>query len=122
MDRQRVILVVDDDLSVRKSTLRLLAARGYTAFEAADATEALAKAIEIVPDAILMDLHLEQTSGLEAARQLKAVEALRNVPILLVSATPPVLEESRQVFARVLLKPCPSSDIVAAIEATLQRP
>jgi len=122
MDGQRVILVVDDDPSVRKSTLRLLAARGYKAFEAQNAAEALAKAIEVAPDAILMDLHMQQTSGLEAARQLKAVAALANVPIIAVSATPPVPEEALQLFAQVLPKPCPSNDLVDAIEAALHRP
>jgi CheY-like chemotaxis protein len=122
MDRQRVILVVDDDPSVRKSTLRLLVAHGYTAIEAANAAEALAKAIEITPDAILMDLHMQPTNGLDAARQLQATDGLKNIPIIAVSATPPVQAESLQLFARVLLKPCPAMDIVDAIEAALRLP
>ncbi len=116
----RVILVVDDDPSVLASTLRLLVARGYTAFAATNAADALTKAAEIVPDAILMDLHMRPTSGLEAARQLKAVESLRHVPIIAVSATPPVPEESLHLFVKILLKPCPSADIVQAIEAALR--
>lgn len=121
MDRQCVILVVDDDHSVRKSTLRLLIARGYTAIEAAGAAEALAKVVEITPDAILMDLQMEQTSGLETARQLQTLERLQNIPIIAVSATPPEHEVSLQIFAKILLKPCPSTDIIAAIEAALHR-
>lgn len=116
----RVILVVDDDPSVLASTLRLLVARGYTAFAATNAADAFTKAAEIVPDAILMDLHMRPTGGLEAARQLKAVAALRHIPIIAVSATPCVPEESLHLFAKILLKPCASSGIVQAIEAALR--
>lgn len=119
MDRQCVILVVDDDRSVRKSTLRLLIARGYTAVEATNGAEALAKALEITPDAILMDLHMEQTSGLEAARQLKAIDSLKHIPIIALSASPPNSQELLQLFSRLLLKPCPSKDIIEAIEAAI---
>jgi CheY-like chemotaxis protein len=122
MDGQRVILVVDDDASVLRSTSRLLVARGFTAIEATNATEALTKAIAVSPDAILMDLQMEHTNGVDAARQLKAVDSLKNIPIIAVSATPPEQETSLAFFARILLKPCPSADIVDAIEAVLQQP
>lgn len=115
-----VILVVDDDRSVRASTVRLLIARGYTAFEAATALEAVAKASEISPDAILMDLHMHPSSGLDAARRIKAHDALKHIPIIAVSATPPVADEALQLFEAVLLKPCPSDQIVTAIEAALR--
>jgi CheY-like chemotaxis protein len=113
-----VILVVDDDPSVRASTRRLLAVRGYIAVEAATAAEALAKANEVRPDAILMDLHMQPIGGLAAARQLKADDALKNIPIVALSATPPTSDESA-VFAAVLIKPCPSDEIVQAIEDAL---
>ncbi len=115
----RVILVVDDDPSVRASTLRLLYARGYEALAATNATDALTKAAEIPPDVILMDLHMRPSSGLETAGQLKAVESLQHVPIIAVSATPPDPEESLHLFVKILLKPCPSADIVQAIETAL---
>ncbi len=112
-----VILVVDDDPSVRASTVRLLAVRGYTVFEAATAGEALAKATEVRPDAILMDLHMQRISGLEAARQLKADDALKHIPIVALSATPP--PDPPALFFAVLRKPCPSEDIVQALEAAV---
>ena len=116
-----VILVVDDDRSVRASTMRLLIARGYTAFEATSAIEAVAKAGELLPAAILMDLHMHPSSGLEAARQIKSQATLANIPIIALSATPPPPDdEALQLFHAVLAKPCPSDQIVAAIEAALR--
>jgi CheY-like chemotaxis protein len=116
-----VILVVDDDRSVRTSTLRLLLARGYSAFEASTADEAVLKADEISPDAILMDLHMYQGSGLDAARRIKAQQRLEHIPIIALSATLPRWDESLRLFETVLLKPCPSAQIVQAIEAALSR-
>jgi CheY-like chemotaxis protein len=116
-----VILVVDNDPSVRTSTLRLLIARGYSAFEASSADEAVLKAHEISPDAILMDLHMYQGSGLDAARRIKTQEPLKHIPIIALSATLPSWDESLWCFEAVLLKPCPSAQIVQAIEAALRR-
>lgn len=117
----RVILVVDDDRSVRASTARLLKARGYAAAEAANAIEAIATALDISPDAILMDLHMHPNSGLEAARQIKAQATLAQIPIIALSATPPALDDALSLFHAVLVKPCPSDRIVAAIETALRR-
>jgi len=112
----QVILVVDDDRSMRASTLRLLIARGYTAIEAASATEAVQKAATLAPDVILMDLHLRNGSGLEAARQIKAQPSLANIPIIALTATPPEWDEKLQLFAAVLVKPCPTEQILSAVE------
>lgn len=114
------ILVVDDDRSVRASTVRLLMARGYRAFAATTALDAVAKAGKISPDAILMDMHMHPSSGLDAARWIKAQDGLEHIPIIALSATPPPPDEALQLFHAVLLKPCPSDQIVAAIEAALR--
>jgi CheY-like chemotaxis protein len=114
-----VILVVDDDRSMRASTLRLLIARGYTAIEAASVAEAVRKAAMLAPDVILMDLHLRHGSGLEAARQIKSQPSLAHIPIIALTATPPDWDEKLQLFVAVLVKPCPTAQIIDAVEAAL---
>lgn len=113
-----MILVVDDDRSMRASTVRLLGARGYTTIEAASAAEAVQKAA-LQPDLILMDLHLRHGSGLEAARQIRAQQSLAHLPIIALTATPPDWDENLQLFAVVLVKPCPSAQILDAIASAL---
>lgn len=115
----QVILVVDDDRSMRASTLRLLIARGYTAIEAASVVEAVQKAATLAPDVILMDLHLRHGSGLEAAQQIKAQPLLAHIPIIALTATPPEWDEKMQLVAAVLVKPCPTAQILDAVEAAL---
>jgi CheY-like chemotaxis protein len=114
----QLILVVDDDPSVRASTVRLLAVRGYAIFEAATAAEALDIAKALRPHAILLDLLMHGTTGVEAARHLKADNDLKNIPIIALSATPPATDVS-SLFVAVLSKPCPSDEIVRTIEAAM---
>ncbi|WP_161965966.1 response regulator [Steroidobacter cummioxidans] len=116
-----VILVVDDDDSLRASTLRLLITRGYTAFSASSAAGALQQATALTPDVILMDLHLRNGSGLEAARDIKEKQSLAHIPIIALTATPPEWDEKLQLFAAVLVKPCPTAQILDAIETVLRR-
>lgn len=113
-----VILVVDDDPSVRASTLRLLSVRGYAVCEAASAADALVKAAAVRPDAILMDLHMLGTDGVQTAQNFKADQELKHIPIIALSASPPLSDVSA-LFAAVLRKPCPSEQIVQAIESAL---
>lgn len=115
-----MILVVDDDRSVRASMLRLLRAHGYTAIDAAGAAEAIQKAEQRSPALILMDLHLHQGSGLDAARQLKAHPTLARIPIIAVTATPPTWDDQLRLFAAVLDKPCPAKELLDAIDAALR--
>ena len=103
---------------MRASTLRLLGARGYTTIEAANAAEAVQKAAAL-PDVILMDLHLRNGSGLEAARQIKAQPPLAHIPIIALTATPPDWDDKLQLFAAVLVKPCPTAQILDAVAAAL---
>jgi CheY-like chemotaxis protein len=115
-----VILVVDDDRSTRASALRMLAARGHTAYEATSEAEAIQQATALRPDVILMDLHLRKGNGLDAARHIKAQAALAHIPIVALTATPPTWDEKLQLFAAVLTKPCPTTQILDAIEAVLR--
>jgi CheY-like chemotaxis protein len=116
----RTILVVDDDRSTRASAVRLLTARGYRALEATSEAEALQKAASLAPDVILMDLHLRHGSGLDAARRIKEQPTLAHIPIVALTATPPSWDEKMQLFAAVLTKPCPTPQILEAIEAVLR--
>lgn len=117
-----VILIVDDDQSVRRSMVRLLTALGYVALDAASASEALVKTAEIRPDAILMDLDMHPTSGIEAARQIKAKNGLDDIPIIALSSTSLAYgkEEKTRLFCSMLTKPCLAEQIVVAIETQLK--
>ncbi|HKR34389.1 MAG TPA: response regulator [Steroidobacteraceae bacterium] len=116
-----VILVVDDDPSVRTSTARLLIAHGHTVFEAASAALAVQRAAEVRPDVILMDLHMPNCTGIEAAREIKQRAELQNTPIIALSATPPDWTLRSALFATVLHKPYLSSQLLEALATAVRR-
>ena len=110
-----MILVVDDDPSVRVSTSRLLTAHGHTVVEAENAALALQRAVEVRPDVILMDLHMPDRNGVEAARQIKQHAQLGGTPIVAITATPADWLPEPDLFITVLHKPYPSSQLLAVL-------
>lgn len=83
---QKSILVVEDDDFTSFLIQELLDFHGYRVLRAADAVDAYRLANESRPDLILMDIQLSESSGLEATRWIREVDALRNTPIVAVTA------------------------------------
>ncbi len=83
------VLVAEDDEDIRRMMLTLLRMKGYQTAEARDGQETLDVARALRPDMILMDLQLPRLNGFAVARFLRQTEALRAVPIIVVSAHDP---------------------------------
>jgi two-component system, cell cycle response regulator DivK len=86
MKSPKRVLLVDDFEDSRISLLKLLQIEGYEVFEAVDGAQAIDVAISERPDIILMDLSLPVIDGLTAARKIKEIEELSDVPIIALSA------------------------------------
>ncbi|HEY5763075.1 MAG TPA: Hpt domain-containing protein, partial [Rhodocyclaceae bacterium] len=80
------VLVVDDSLTVRKITSRLLAREGYQVVTAKDGVDALQQMVEFVPDVILSDIEMPRMDGFELARNIRADERLREIPIVMITS------------------------------------
>ncbi len=91
-DSTPCILVAEDHADSREALRALLEASGYEVHVAADGREAVAAALALQPDLILMDLMMPEMDGLEATRTLRGQDAFRQVPILALTA----LEGSQQ--------------------------
>lgn len=115
------VLVVDDDRSVRVSLVRALRTRGYVAVGAGSGEEALQKALESLPDVIVMDLMIPLQCGTEVARLIRTEPALASVPIIALSASPWLVINPDPLFTSVLTKPCPLSNLIDAITQAVQR-
>lgn len=76
------VLVVDDDLSIRRFLRVALQARGYSVFDAGGARAALAAVEAVRPDVIILDLGLPDGDGVEVTRQLSD---RKQIPILILS-------------------------------------
>ena len=77
-----LILVVDDYQDAREMCCEYLRFCGYRVEEAIDGIEAVEKATELVPDAILMDLSLPRLDGWEATRRLKKDARTKHIVVI----------------------------------------
>jgi CheY-like chemotaxis protein len=92
------ILLVDDSPTVLLMERILLRDAPYTLLSATSGEEALKTALAERPDIILMDVMMPGLDGLEVCRRLRAEEATRNTPIILVT-TRSSLEALEQGYA-----------------------
>ena len=82
----KTILYVEDNELNRKMVRDLLKHTKYQLVEAYDGEAGVAKALEIRPDLILMDIQLPKISGIDATRRLRAQAATANTPIIAITS------------------------------------
>ncbi|MCM2255397.1 MAG: response regulator [Vicinamibacteria bacterium] len=99
------LLVVDDEAAFRDSLRAQLEAVGYVVRTAASVGEATAAIAASRPDAVLLDLMLPDGSGLELLRQLKADDATRDLPVLVISVSDDSPRALSLGAAECLMKP-----------------
>ncbi len=81
------ILVVEDSDSIRSMIRTFMAARGHEVEAVSTGAKGIDAALSHAPDAILLDLHLPGSfDGIDVCRRLRAAEATRTVPIIVISA------------------------------------
>ncbi len=83
---QQTILYVEDNFANRMLIRRVLEAEGYRVLDAETAPEGIELAKANKPDLILMDINLPDMDGFEATGRLRAIEHLRDVPIIALTA------------------------------------
>jgi chemosensory pili system protein ChpA (sensor histidine kinase/response regulator) len=81
-----MVLVVDDSLTVRKITTRLLTREGFRVDSAKDGVDALEKMNDIIPDVVLLDVEMPRMDGFELARVMRGDTRLKNVPIIMITS------------------------------------
>jgi CheY-like chemotaxis protein len=81
-----LILVVDDEKDLREIMALKLDASGFDAIVAADAKEAVAKALQSHPDLVLMDIHMPGESGTDAAREIKQNSETKDIKVAFLSS------------------------------------
>ncbi len=82
----KTLLYIEDNEMNRQIVRDLLKRTIYRLVEAHDGEAGVAKALEIRPDLILMDIQLPKMSGLDATRKLRAEAATANTPIIAITS------------------------------------
>jgi len=117
-DRRTFALVVDDSITVRRVTQRLLERNGMRVMTARDGMDAVALLAENVPDVILLDIEMPRMDGYEVAAHVRGDPRLRDVPIIMITSRVGEKHRARAIELGVndyLGKPYQESQLIDAI-------
>ncbi|HVL81046.1 MAG TPA: response regulator [Actinomycetota bacterium] len=122
--RQRHLLIADDEPDIRFLLKRMLDPIGYQVTEASNGEEVLDHARRSRPDLILLDLKMPVMDGFECLEKLKGDPALRAVPVVVVTAWGELLEgEPAMAWAEACVaKPFTADVLLRIVDEVLARP
>ena len=84
--RVPLVMVVDDSVTMRKVTGRVLERNSFEVATAKDGIDALERMAEVIPDLMLRDIEMPRMDGYELATTMKADPRLANVPIIMITS------------------------------------
>lgn len=123
MELDPLVLIVDDDLSTRVMYREHLSHSGFRTADAHNGFQALEKALQLRPNAVVTDLALPGMDGFEFCRALQQSAETRDIPILAVTGHAEYLDQPERFrhagISRVLLKPCDLDAIVRELRRLL---
>ena len=112
------VLVVDDELLIRKSLSKVLRARGYGVETASTGAEGLEKAASIRPQVMILDMRLPDTDGLSVLQRVRQVDPLLQVIVITAFGDVQSAVDAMKLGAcDFLRKPYEMEDIVLATES-----
>jgi two-component system cell cycle response regulator DivK len=119
-----LLLVVEDFDELYELYSDFLAGAGFAVEGSSTGEQAIEEARRLVPDIIIMDLGLPRMNGWEAIQLIKSEPATSHIPVLALTGhvQQRFAELARQAGAdRVLLKPCPLSELLSELWRLLKR-
>jgi chemosensory pili system protein ChpA (sensor histidine kinase/response regulator) len=122
-DRRTFALVVDDSITVRRVTQRLLERNGMRVLTAKDGVDALSILQENLPDVILLDIEMPRMDGYELATHVRADARLADIPIVMITSRVGEKHRARAIELGVndyLGKPYQENQLLDAIEPLVQ--
>jgi chemosensory pili system protein ChpA (sensor histidine kinase/response regulator) len=123
-DRRVFALVVDDSITVRRVTQRLLERNGMRVMTAKDGVDAVSLMQEHIPDVILLDIEMPRMDGYEVAAQVRNDPRLKDVPIVMITSRVGEKHRARAIELGVsdyLGKPYQEAQLLDAIEPLVRR-
>ncbi len=119
-----MVMVVDDSITMRKVTSRVLERNEYEVSTAKDGVDALEKLHERVPDLMLLDIEMPRMDGYELATHMKADPRLRDVPIIMITSRTGDKHRQRALdigVDRYLGKPYQETELLVQIGEVLEQ-
>jgi len=113
----KTILIVDDDRSVADTFARMLKLEGFEVATAINAEAGLQLADSVLPSAIILDMRMPITNGLQFLRMIRSKPHLVEVPVAIVTGdyflSDPITQELKSLGASIRFKPLWLEDLIA---------
>ena len=117
-----VVLVAEDDRSVRDSLVLALQVEGYEVEAVTDGEQAIEAFERRIPDVVVLDVMMPKLDGLEVCRRIRAADSL--VPVLMLTARHEIADRVGGLDAGAddyLVKPFSLDELLARLRALLRR-
>ena len=118
-----LVLLVDDEPAARLLYGDWLAAAGFRVEQAHNGLQALERAFDLIPDAIVTDLNIPGIDGYELTRRLRADARTSAIPILAITGYAPFTQDparaDRAGCDAILPKPCEPEDVTSTLRALI---
>ncbi len=117
------VMVVDDSITVRKVTTRILERNDMNVIAAKDGVDAVSKLQEHIPDIMLLDIEMPRMDGFELATHVRNEARLRDIPIIMITSRTGDKHRQRAMqigVNRYLGKPFQESELLENIQALLE--
>jgi signal transduction histidine kinase/ActR/RegA family two-component response regulator len=119
---RRTVLIVDDVTENRMVLVDMLRPVGFVTLEASNGQEGLERARSVVPDFVLMDNVMPVMDGLETTRRMRAMPALKDIPVVAISASASKTDRDNALAAGCtdfLSKPFRATELFGLLERHL---
>lgn len=116
------ILIVDDSSTMMEGHKKILEKQGHTVHCAEDGEEGVAKAIELLPDLVLMDVVMPKMNGFQATRKISKDPKTAHIPVVIVTSKDQetdIMWGKRQGAKDYLIKPADEEQLKQTVERLL---
>ncbi|MEN8169968.1 MAG: Hpt domain-containing protein [Pseudomonadota bacterium] len=124
IEREPVVMVVDDSITVRKVTERLLKRNNMKCVTAKDGVDAITVLDEVIPDVMLLDIEMPRMDGFELATHIRNSEHLKQIPIIMITSRTGDKHRERAMSIGVneyMGKPYTEVDLMTNIKKMLEK-
>ena len=121
-EKLRTIMVVDDSITIRKVTARMLERHNFEVVTAKDGLDAVSQLQDIRPDLMLLDIEMPRMDGFELAAHMRNTDENRSIPIIMISSRTGKKHRKQAAELGVncfLGKPYQDTDLLENIESVL---
>ncbi|MBK0064374.1 MULTISPECIES: Hpt domain-containing protein [unclassified Acinetobacter] len=122
-DERRLVMIVDDSVTVRKVTSRLLERQGFDVVTAKDGVDAMEQLENVKPDLMLLDIEMPRMDGFEVTNLVRHHELHQDMPIIMITSRTGEKHRERALSLGVshyMGKPFQEAELLANIEDLLE--